>query len=200
MKTLKKLITWIVLLIIVGAIAGSTMFVAGCVPGSGDQKEKEPEVDVETIIATLQPLSELATLRVGVSGIVNASQDGRHWWQGSSRMVMLVRGAALYSVDLSKVGVEIEADQVTINLPQPRILNAWVDVDRTVIWEKERGRFREHHPVKLEEQAWHAAKQMVWDAASASQYRDDAARHAEALIRTLVAPLGLDALVAWHDG
>jgi hypothetical protein len=102
---MKRLLKLIVLL---GLLAlGSMLIITGCRDNSDADNSNEPEVTIETIVARLQPIQELSTLKVSVSGIVNASQPGKHWWQGESRLVLLVRGEALYSIDVSKITVDV---------------------------------------------------------------------------------------------
>ena len=77
-----------------------------------------------------------------MSGIVNASQPDRHWWQGESRLVLLVRGPALYWIDLTELDVDIQKDRISICLQPPRVAEVWVDGERSQIWRREIGRFR----------------------------------------------------------
>ena len=155
MKRLLKLTLLLSLLAI-----GSVLIITGC-RDDPVADTPEPEVTVETIVARLQPIQELSTLKVAVSGIVNAAQPGKHWWQGESRLVLLVRGEALYSIDLADLKVDVHEDLITISLPLPRVAEAWVNVEQSEIWKREIGRFREENQLRLEEEAWYAASQLI---------------------------------------
>ncbi len=103
---------------------------------------KNPSITVETILAELEPLSRLTTLKAEVSGIVTVSQPGRYIWHGTNRMVLIARGCALYGLDLRDARVDLGGEVVRICLPEPAVVDAWVDVERSVIWANEIGRFR----------------------------------------------------------
>ncbi len=89
---MKRTLTLILLILLL--ILSSFILFEGCTSDE-DPAVNEPEVTIETIVARLQPILELSTLKVSVSGIVNATQPGKHWWQSESRLVLLVRGEAL---------------------------------------------------------------------------------------------------------
>lgn len=158
-----------------------------------------PQVDIQTILAQLEPISELSTLRAHVSGVVTARQKGAYAWQGTSRMVLIVRGQALYSCDLSKADIRVAEDHVRIVLPEPRLMDAWVDVDRSVLWERVTGWLRSGDDTELDEAAWKAAKEMVANGARDGPALQRAREEAERVIQRLVAKAspGLELKLQW---
>ncbi len=189
------------LVVLLGLLAlGSMLLINGC-RGDPEAETPEPEVTVETIVARLQPIQELSTLKVSVSGIVNASQPGRHWWQGENRLVLLVRGQALYSIDLSGLKVEVEEGRVRIELPPPRVAEAWVDVEQSRIWKREVGRFRSENQVRLEEEAWHSAHKLVKAGAETESHLRLAMVRTENRITGIVHQVdaGLQVEILWRE-
>lgn len=195
---MKRTLTLILLLLLL--VLGLFILAMGC-SGNEDPAAEEPEITIETIVARLQPILELSTLKVSVSGIVNATQPSKHWWQGDSRLVLLVRGEALYSIDLSCLKVNITDNRVSLSLPPPRVAEAWVDVEQSTIWKREIGRFRSEEQVKLEEEAWHAAKQLVEDGADNERHRQLAMTRTEIRITEILHQFDADLQVEflWQD-
>jgi hypothetical protein len=112
-----------VLLAVIGLVlllTGAILAIDGCSSDSAQPKNvPEPEVTTEIIVARLQEIQQLTSLRISASGIVHGSQPGRRFYQGTSRMVLLVRGEAIYSVDLTDIGLEFGMNHLAITLPPP---------------------------------------------------------------------------------
>ena len=151
------------------------------------EKTKPPPVmTVDRIVSQLRTVEELASLKVAVSGIVSGTQPGARFWQGESRLVLLARGHAIYSVDLSRIEVVVTGSSVTITLPEPQISDYWVDVDRTEVWERRTGRFRLDEGLSLQSACWADALAMVHEAAASSSHRQMARAHAEQTVHAVV--------------
>ena len=96
--------------------------------------EKPPLIAVSSAgptIERLERLSHLVTSRVQIADVLVGTGDG-------CRGAWLIRGDALLSVNLSQAAIT-EKDEATkratIRLPQPEILQARVDHERTKTWE-----------------------------------------------------------------
>lgn len=163
--------------------------------------EDVPAVTVDQIVSQLHTVEELVSLKVAVSGIVSGTQPGARFWQGESSLVLLVRGQAIYGVDLSGVDVAVNGDRVTITLPEPRIIDHWVDVDRTETWQRRAGRFRCDDAQSLEQACWSSAKAIILEAAAQDRHREMARIRIERIIAELLrdAPAHTSVQVRWSQ-
>lgn len=151
----------------------------------GDSKTpRKPAITVETILAELQPLSRLTTLKAEISGIVTVTQPGRWIWQETNRMVLIARGYALYGLDVGEADVQLDEGLVRVTLPSPEVVDAWVDVEKSLIWDVEIGRFRRFDP-ELEEQAWVSALELIREGACEPRLVASAKVQAEHLVTEL---------------
>lgn len=183
------------MIVIVLVLGGSALLTKGCsVRPSGP-----PRITVDTIVAALEPLRDLATLRANVNGVVSGTQEGAYFWQGSSRMVLLVNGSALYGVDLERAEVAADAEHVSVTLPEPELTAVWVDMERTRVWERTAGRFMNGDDAELDTAVWRAAQGMVQEAASNKDNLVEARAQTERVVRDLVEQLapGVTISVAW---
>lgn len=193
------------LLAVIGLVLlllGAVLAVDGCSSDSDRQKNApEPEATTEIIVARLQEIRQLASLRISASGIVHGSQRGRRFYQGTSRMVLLVRGEAIYSVDLTDVFIQFDAHHLEITLPPPEITATWVDVERSRIWSRTRGWFREDHPEKLERACWAAARDLVYQSANRPEHAKTASMSIEALIARIVHDIdpAIQTRIQWRE-
>ncbi len=188
-----KLASAMVLIVLV--LGGSTLLTKGCsvrLPGP-------PRITVDSIVAALEPLRDLTTLRTNVNGVVSGEQEGAYFWQGSSRMVLLVNGSALYGIDLERAEVEADAEHVSVTLPEPELTAVWVDMERTRVWERSTGRFMDGGDTELETAVWRAAQGMVEETALKADHTEEARAQTERVVRDLVEQLapGVTISVAW---
>ncbi len=115
-------------------------------------------------VTQLERISEVAATRVHVTDILLAEGEG---YRGS----WLIKGDALLSLDVSQakiVDVNTAARTATIRLPQPRVVSARVDHDKTQIW-------------SVEKTTW-----LPWKWGDQGLLRDAAMRHAQQLIESSV--------------
>jgi len=174
------------------------IFIAGAIMAVGwtlsKLQQSQPPIEKETalvvstdrIVSHLMPVQELASLKVGASGIVRARQPGQYFWQGESTLVMLVRGQAIYSIDLSTIELNASGETVIITLDPPRISDYWVDVEETEIWERHVGRFRSADNSDIDVACWASARSLVFQAANAEHHQKIARNHAEHTIRSVL--------------
>jgi hypothetical protein len=166
-----------------------------------DEHRDDPEITVEKVIANLLPVSEWSTAQVEVSGIVRAFRET--WWMpGREKMVVIVRGVGRYSIDLQHAQVSARGHRIRIELPEPVLTTAWVDLERSEIWEhRHTGWFGKTTPA-VAERTWHAAEDLVEEAATTEAHRQLARVHAEHELTRLIRSALPDAIVEvrWMQG
>lgn len=185
-----------------GGVAIALILVAlrGC-SSEWDEPRDDPEITVEKVIADLRSIAELSTAEVSVSGIVRASRS-RWWLPGRERMVVIVRGVGRYAIDLERAVVSARGQRIRIELPQPMLSTAWVDLDRSEIWEhRHTGWFGRTSPA-VAERTWRAAGELVEEGADTETHRQLARTHAERELTRLIRGALPDAIVEvrWMQG
>jgi hypothetical protein len=178
MKRLLKPLLFLALL-----SAAAILIIAGCMDSDTGE---DSDITVESVIASLQPINELATLKVGVAGVIRASQAPAHWWQGTNQLVIVGRGNALYAIDLAQLEIHITDQELRVVLPHPRVIDAWIDLDDSAIWDQRRGFLRGNDFTDLQRAAWREAQTMVYRAGQCDRYQRAAKRSAERLITDLL--------------
>ncbi|MCA9310235.1 MAG: DUF4230 domain-containing protein [Phycisphaerales bacterium] len=143
-----------------------------------------PRVASAALLATLEEIGELQTLRVGIQGIVSAEEKSPWIWQGDSKVVLLVKGYATYGLDLDRASVALNAHEIVVTLPTPRITNCWVDVVESTIWDRQEGFLHDPGPA-LDARAYAEALALVRREANQEQIARKAQMRAEEIIRGL---------------
>ena len=77
-----------------------------------------------------------------------------------------------------------------------------VDVEQSEIWKREVGKFRSEYQVHLEEEAWHAARELVWEGAMSKKHRELVIDLTQQWIRGVVRSASRDkqVLILWAGG
>jgi len=148
-------------------------------------------------IERLERLSHLVTSRVYVVDVLIGEGEGY-------RGAWLIRGDALIAVKLAQatlVGKDETAKQATIRLPQPEILQARVDHERTRTWEVSRMTWLPWHADqdKLRDAVMLQAQRLVSQAAGSNENIEQAKKATEAIIRALYEQVGWEVKVVWAD-
>lgn len=132
----------------------------------GSREHPPPQVrSMAPTVTQLERIGELAATRVHVTDVLTAEGEG---YRGS----WLIKGDALLSLDVSQatiVRVNTEARTAAIRLPQPRVVSARVDHDKTKIW-------------SVEKTTW-----LPWKWGDQGVLRDAAMYHAQQLIESAAA-------------
>ena len=132
----------------------------------GSREHTPPQVrSMAPTVTQLERIGELAATRVHVTDVLSAEGEG---YRGS----WLIKGDALLSLDVSKatiVRVNTATRTATMRLPQPRVVSARVDHDRTKIW-------------SVEKTTW-----LPWKWGDQGVLRDAAMYHAQQLIESAAA-------------
>ncbi|MEZ6232892.1 MAG: DUF4230 domain-containing protein [Phycisphaerales bacterium] len=184
---------------VVAVAAIVVLCLASC--ASCQKKRSARPVHVESVVAGLTPLARLDALRVEVSGVVEAVQPPEWVIDRPSRLVLIVRGAALYGVpDLERARVLVSGNRVRVVLPAPVVVESWVDAERTQVWRRHGGVLAGADE-SLDQAAWSAAAALVLEAAQRADHAEQARRRAEALVESIArqAAPGCEVVVEWLD-
>lgn len=106
-----------------------------------------PQVDVRSIVINqIRGVSELTTAIFVMEAVVPAKQDLKlgDLTVGTTKLIYLAHGEVRAGIDLSlltekDVEVNQAAQTIFIHLPPPRILDSKIDVDRSGIYDYDRG-------------------------------------------------------------
>lgn len=108
-------------------------------------RETDPEAEVSTLVVqSIREASELTTAIYSIETVVPASQD-LAWGDfivGQTKLLYIAYGEVEAGIDLSKLSaddVEITDESLTITLPPPEILDRAVDVNRSKVYDYDRG-------------------------------------------------------------
>lgn len=148
-------------------------------------------------VERLERLSHLVTSRVYVVDVLIGEGEG-------CRGVWLIYGDAWLAVDLSKA-VIVEKDeaakQALIRLPQPAVLTARVNHEKTKVWELRTTTWIPWHADqdRLRDEVMLQAQRLVGAAAAAKENIEHARRAAEVIIRVLYEEVGWDVKIIWAE-
>ncbi|MGB0561761.1 MAG: DUF4230 domain-containing protein [Spirulinaceae cyanobacterium] len=152
MKLLNKLllllgggVTALGLLILVLILQGGEGSLLNAVGRWLSVREAEPEVESSTLIVqSIREASELTTAIYSLETVVPTTQD-RLWGDvvlGTTKLLYIAHGEVRAGIDLSQLepaDVAINEDQLTVQLPPPQILDRAIDVDRSGVYDYNRG-------------------------------------------------------------
>ncbi len=92
----------------------------------------------DAIVSQVQKLNQLATVRYRIQRVVSMIESAQP--VGSESILLMVEGEVQGGIDLSKVSAkDVATDQsgtLTITLPAPAVLNAWLDEKKTKVWDR----------------------------------------------------------------
>ena len=162
--------------------------------------ERPPPIVVSSsgpTIERLERLSQLCTGRVYVADVLVGQSD-------TSKGAFLIRGDALIAVDLGKAVIaekDESAKRATIRLPQPEVLQARVDHERTKTWEVRSTTWIPWRAEqdRLRDEVFHQAQLMVAQAAGSRENIEHAKRASEIIISALFEHVGWDVKVTWQE-
>jgi hypothetical protein len=148
-------------------------------------------------IERLERLSQLVTSKVTICDVLVGVSD-------DSKGAFLIRGDALIGLDLSKAVItekDESAKRATILLPQPRVILARVDHERSKVYEFRTTSWMPWHSQsgRLLEEAMLQAQRMVTQAANSPENIEQARRQAEIIIAALYEHLGWSLTIVWQE-
>ena len=148
-------------------------------------------------VQRLERLSQIVAARVTIADVLVGVSD-------DSRAAFLIRGDALIGLDLSKAVITEKDDaqkRATILLPQPRVIFARVDHERSKVYEFRSTSWIPWHTQsgRLLEEAMLQAQRMVAQAANSPENIEQARRQAEVIIAALYEHLGWHLTIVFQD-
>jgi hypothetical protein len=120
-----------------GFIGKVTAFLAG--------PKSEPKVDVRSVvIKQIQDASELTTAIFTMEAVVPTQQDATmgSFVLGTTKLLYIAHGQVRAGVDLSQIkpeSITVEGDRLRLKLPAPKLLDSKVDVNRSSVYDYNRG-------------------------------------------------------------
>lgn len=112
------------------AVSMSSLLMTGC----GKQKERDA-VDVTYIATKLEGISELATAKMTMKGIVHVT-EGKIPLINKKEFYMIYRAAVKAGFDLSQAEITVTDNTVQINLPEVAVFDILVEEDSLEFFDK----------------------------------------------------------------
>jgi hypothetical protein len=172
---------------------GSSLPIVGPLLG-----EKPPRTTTGPVVVEgIQELDQLATVRWTESVLITRETGGNildRLFSGEKVMV-IATGEVEAGVDLGDIDkdqVSVNGDSVTIDLPEPEILSASLDEERTRVYDRDFSPLNVRPDDDLVERARLRAVEKIEDAARENKILATAERNAEDGIRAFVTTLGFD--------
>lgn len=105
----------------------------------------EPQVDVRSVVVKqIQDASELTTAVFTMEAIVPTKQDANvgGFVLGTTKLLYVAYGQVRAGVDLSQIqptDIQTTGNQINIKLPAPQLLDSKIDVNRSNVYDYDRG-------------------------------------------------------------
>jgi len=148
------------------------------------------------VVEGVRGLDRLATVRVTESIIVtreSASDNALDRLFSGEKVLLVASGNVEAGVDLSEIDendLQVRDDTVTIRLPEPEVLSANLDEEKTRVYDRDYSLLNLRPNDDLVEEARATAEERLEAAARENDILDTAETNAEESIRTLVKALG----------
>ena len=170
---------------------GSSLPIVGPLLG-----EKPPRTTTGPVVVEgIQELDQLATVRWTESVPVTRKTGGDvldRLFNGE-RVLVIATGEVEAGVDLGDIGkddVSVNSDTVTIDLPEPQILSASLDEEKTRVYDRDFSPLNVRPDDDLVEAARLQAVEKIESAARENEILDTAEHNAEDSVRAFVTTLG----------
>lgn len=149
------------------------------------------------VVEGIQELDQLATVRWRESVIVTRESGGTQLerFLAGERVLLVATGDVEAGVDLAQIGeddVRVDGESVTIRLPEPEVLSASLDEERTRVYDRDFGILNLRPDDALAEEARAAAVERIEEAARDEEILEEAEQNAEGSIRAFVTTLGFE--------
>jgi len=181
----------IVLLAAGGALLAVVVFVTGWLGGQWLEGRRQTVLNTSLVVRQVQTLSEYVTVKYVLERVV-VLEDAK--WYGENRLLLLAHGVVKAGIDFSALepdDVVIRERTIILNLPEPRITDAYLDEKKTQVIERTTGILREFDK-DLEQHARRGAVADLRTAARANGILKDARERAEFQLRTVLLHLGFE--------
>lgn len=154
--------------------------------------------DPVTIVNEVKVLARLETIQYSVEKVVTAETGQEVLGElFGDRLLLIAHGVVIAGVDLSELSGEditIADGVVLVDLPDPRIFIATLDNEKSSVYDRETGLFRQGDP-DLETLARQAAEQEIYQAALDDGILQQANDNAEVFIERLLDDLGYEDVI-----
>jgi hypothetical protein len=172
---------------------GSSLPIVGPLLG-----EKPPRTTTGPVVVEgIKELDQLATVRWTESVPVTRETGGDildRLFSGE-KVIVIATGKVEAGVDLGDIDkdqVSVNGDSVTIDLPEPEILSASLDEERTRVYDRDFSPLNFRPDDDLVEEARLQAVEKITDAARENEILDTAEHNAEESVRAFVTTLGFE--------
>ena len=172
---------------------GSSLPIVGPLLG-----EKPPRTTTGPVVVEgIKELDQLATVRWTESVPVTRETGGDildRLFSGE-KVIVIATGKVEAGVDLGDIDkdqVSVNGDSVTIDLPEPEILSASLDEERTRVYDRDFSPLNFRPDDDLVEEARLQTVQKITDAARENEILDTAEHNAEDSVRAFVTTLGFE--------
>jgi hypothetical protein len=160
--------------------------------------EKPPRTTTGPVVVEgIQELDQLATVRWTESVPVTKETGGAildRLFNGE-KVLVIATGEVEAGIDLGDIGkddVSVNSDTVTIDLPEPEILSAGLDEEKTRVYDRDFSPLNVRPDDDLVEEARLQAVEKIRDAARENKILDTAEHNAEDSVRAFVTTLGFE--------
>ena len=172
-------------------------------------KPPEESVDVRTfVVDQIRDVSELTTAVFTMEAVVPAQSDRKigDFTIGQTNMLYVAYGEVRAGINLEGLTVNDvvtettitpegeEIEQVTLTLPAPEIIDSKIDVDRSSVYDYERGWFGPDRAPELQTLAQQEARSRVEEAAYEQGILCQASDRAELVVGQLLETAGFDSV------
>ena len=150
------------------------------------------------VVEGVRELDQLATVRVTESILVtreSGSENALDRLFSGEKVLLVATGDVEAGVDLSEVGeddVRVEGETVTIRLPEPEVLSASLDEEKTRVYDRDYGPLNLRPDDDLVEAARAEAEERIEAAARENGVLKTAETNAEGSIGAFVRALGFE--------
>jgi len=154
--------------------------------------------DPVTIVNEVKVLARLETIQYSVEKVVTAETGQEILGElFGDRLLLIAHGVVIAGVDLSDLSrddISISDGVVMVDLPDPEIFIATLDNQKSSVYDRETGLFRQGDP-DLETLARQAAEQEIYQAAVEDGILQQANDNAEIFIERLLDDLGYEDII-----
>ena len=125
-----------------------------------------PTPTPRVIIVEVRMLGRLETAKYMMATVIDLEREPNNIWEevmGTDKLLLIAEGEVVAGIDVAQVTQEdivTHGHQVTITLPAPQILYSKVDNDKTYVYERRTGLFRQPDP-RLESEARQLAERAM---------------------------------------
>jgi hypothetical protein len=156
---------------------------------------KPTQTTAPVVVEGIQRLNELSTVRWTESVVVTeeTSEGVLPQSLNGEKLILVATGKVEAGVNLDELGqddVRVEGEQVTVELPEARILSSSLDEEQTKLYDRERGLLVLRGDDTLIEEARRDAGEQILEAAQENGILKQAQGNAEDSIRAFVSSLG----------